>query len=467
MADLSLFIELSGWIIGVVGLALAVFEYQKRRAAENTLNQLRESSFTQTLRTAVYAAIPSLDVFSLPEIIKRLSSQHSAEYLEKVVIGDQTVLLEFWDKVGLDLGAQLGEKASRYAKNIPQGLGECSTFLFISQFSPLRARAHFRQIHDKHLQEDVARFYFALTNPSSDLDEILSRYKSCNEEEVVGLLAKLRGEELSSIVNLIQSDKWSKKVASRMKEVLQTRKVSYNSLTNKVIETNPIPRLYLLFKNEGAEPEQDEESAKMRPVQQLMHNLREKNEATLVTSTAPVYFLKDGDALSKVINNLPQTEDSNYIVFSAAVDPLSVNVKTSDRLDGHPAGIYENLLRFRDYREVYESIALRLGLSPNEIIETADLGFLIEPKSEDLAAQLSKATKQILGELSEFSGRRLKLLTDLRDLDDDDIGYLGNLMSKFCSLSQAEGRKYAERIAEQAKELYELMYAPLVSNPGA
>lgn len=458
MTDFSAIFNISGWSIGLVGFILAVYEFRKRRSAEETLDRLRESSFSQTLRNAVEAALPNFDAFKLSRLIPLLATKYAVDYLEKVTVGDQSALLDFWGEIGVDLGRNIAQTATHSAGAIPQGLSECSSFLFISQFSPGRARAFFRQVREDSLQQNIARYYYGLTSSPNTFDEILSRFRSCSDEEATGLLAKLRGDETGSFVRLLQSEKWSKRIAARMKEVLRNRKVSYNALANKVIETNPIPRLYLLFKNEGTEPEEEENESGMRPIQRVMRELRDKGEATLISSTAPIYFLKDGNALGKVMEGLPQ-EDSNYVVFSGAIDPLSMNVKTSDRLDGHPARIYENLLRFRDYKEIYESIALRLGLSPSEIIDTADLGFLLEPKTEELGAVLSKNSRRILDTLSEFTHRQVRLLTDLRNLDDDDVGFLGSTLAKICNLTQVEGRRCAERIASQSKELYDIMYS--------
>lgn len=120
-----------------------------------------------------------------------------------------------------------------------------------------------------------------------------------------------------------------------------------------------------------------------------------------------------------------------------------------------------NLQRFRDLRKIYETIILKLGLKPSEVIETADIGFLIEPKDDELSNSLRKYSNDILDELSKYSGKKFVILTDLRHMDEDDIGYLGSLISKKCGLQSSQGRDIAKQIFSEAKELYEAIYEPL------
>ena len=86
---------------------------------------------------------------------------------------------------------------------------------------------------------------------------------------------------------------------------------------------------------------------------------------------------------------------------------MAVRVETSDRLEGHPARLWENLLKFRNYKE---------------------------------------------------SKRNLSSLTDLRQLDEDDIGSFALLLSSSCGLTPSDSRGLAERIVVEAGELYRAIY---------
>ena len=120
-----------------------------------------------------------------------------------------------------------------------------------------------------------------------------------------------------------------------------------------------------------------------------------------------------------------------------------------------------NLQKFRDVKNIYETIILRLGLKPSDIIETADIGFLVESKTDKLSIDLRKNSNKILQELSDYSNKKFLTLTDLRNLDEDDIGYLGYLIAKNCNLRQSEGREISNQICNEAKELYKAVYEPI------
>jgi len=136
-------------------------------------------------------------------------------------------------------------------------------------------------------------------------------------------------------------------------------------------------------------------------------------------------------------------------------------VEHLDRLDGHPARLYLNLQKFRDLKKIYEAVILRLGIRPKEIIEKADLGFLIEPKSEKLSKALRQHSENIMKQLSDYGKRTFSMLTDLRAIDEDEKGFLGHLIAQECNMRESEGRELAQGIAAEARELHNAFYSPI------
>jgi hypothetical protein len=64
-------------------------------------------------------------------------------------------------------------------------------------------------------------------------------------------------------------------------------------------------------------------------------------------------------------------------------------------------------------------------------------------------------------QLGDYSKKAFSMLTDLRDLDDDEKGFLGHLVAQECNMRESEGRELAERIAAEAQELHNAFYSPI------
>jgi hypothetical protein len=458
--DLGFFLTISGWIFGVIALFIAVKEHFDKRNAERTLETTKKAGFEDNLRKAILNLVPSIPEFQVDVAARIAAKAHMIEYLRATSVDDPQETLDVWENVGITLGRQIAENARQSDASLPKGLAECISYMFISHYSKDRGRDFLisRSKRDDELGENIARYYSALGRQSENIRLMMERFRAGSRDQAVAILSTLRGEELQRVAELFESEKWNKRMVSRMREYLRTRQMSYTSVASKVIEANPIPRLFILFKNEGAEPESEEETTHMRVVQSKLYQLRQEGKAELISPLAPIYFIKEEAVVRQLMESLPEGDKNNFLIFSGAVDPLSVRIETSDRLVGHPARLWENLLKFRNYKEVYESMILKLGMRPSEIIETSDLGFLVEPKTDKMAELLSLHSREIISQLRIDSKRGLSSLTDLRQLDEDDVGSFALLLAKFCNLTPSDSRELAERIMEEARELYKAIY---------
>jgi hypothetical protein len=460
--DINLFLGISGWIFGVIALYLALKEHFEKTRIQRTLEDLKRSEFTDNLKKTASAILPNIPEFDIQAAIQQTAEKYLIDYLKSTTIGDAAPVLDVWEKAANDIGSILERNAKAANPSLPSGLAECTTFLLITHYSPSRGRAYLnaKTEANKVLEGNFARYYVALRNSPSNLNKLIDAVAACSDDEIAVSLAALKGEELRRVIELLDSQKWNRRMVERMREYLRVRQMSYNSLATKVLETSPLPKLFILFKNEGVEGS-EEEVGRGRVVQNTLHDLKKEGKVELISPLAPVYFIRDSQTVDYVLAKLPEGEANNYVVFTGALDPLAINIKTSDRLEGRPAMLYENLVKFRNQQEVYASILLKLGVKPSDIIEKADIGFLIEPKSEKLSKALRANSVDVMKKLSIFTSRNMEILTDFRDLDEDDIGYLGTLLAEIAQLSQTEGRKLAEQISKESKELYTALYEPL------
>lgn len=451
---------ISGWIIGIISLIYALYEHYDKKRIERTVEDQKKSGFLDNLRKTISVFLPNFPEFGVNDAINHVGKKYILDYLNATNTEDPNNLLNVWERVAIETGNSIQKKTQKNAPKTPNGLAEYVTFCFLSHYSKDRAKEYLNTISQKSVQDNFARYYFAFSRSPNNLTELLKDFGSCSSDQVNGILATLKGEELGRVVDLLATQKWNRRIIERVREYVRVREISYNSLINKMIETNPAPRLFLVFKNEGTDPESEDEDSSLRPVTKKLRELRSNEKAELISPMTSIYFLKDNSALEDLLKTLPEGVENNYVLFAGEVDPLTVNVRTSDRLDGHPAKLYMNLQKFRDLRNIYEAIILRLGLRPSEIIETADIGFLVEPKTDELSRNLRKHSKNILKELSKYSNKKFSTLTDLKNLDEDDIGYLGSLIAKNCGLKQSEGRDISKQIFVEAKELYKALYEP-------
>jgi hypothetical protein len=459
--DLSLFLALSGWIFGVISLYIAFVEHFKKNYAEQMLDKLKKAGFSDTLKRTIALIFPQMPELNFDSAIEVISQKYLVTYLRATSMEDPTALIDAWEQIGVQLGAMIQKQTQQHQQRVPDGLAQCISFMFLSHYSKNRGQEYFKNLsrQNEELSEKIARCYLALSKNPSTFPQLVDEYDKCSSNEVQGVIAMLTGEDYKRIAQLFASDKWSRRMMERLREFVRTRQMSYNSLASKVLQTNPLPKLFLIFKNEGSEPEsEEEETGKHRPVKAALVGLRNKGNADLIAPMTSVYFIRDESALIELMTMLPEGEENNYLVFASAVDPLSVQIKTSDRLDGQPAQLYERLVKFRDYKEFYESILFRLGIKPSEIIETADLSFLADLKDVQLSDNLRRHSKLIIDKLGEYRGKRVLVLTDLREFDEDDIGFFGSLLAENCLLSQSAGRDLAERIVDESRELHSAMY---------
>lgn len=422
----------------------------------------KKTAFIESLRKDLSVFLPNFPEFKIDETVKSVGSKYLVEYIESTNIGDPNNLLSIREKAAVELGSMIQNNVQKKYQSSASGLKEFVVFSFLSHYSKYRAQEYLNKISkQQNMGENFARYYFAIGEFPKNLEELLQNFKACSVERANNIIRTLKGEELERVIELLSSQKWNRRIIERIREYLRIREISYNSLVNKILETNPAPRLFILFKNEGTEPESNEEESGHRPVTTKLRELRFNENVDLISPMTSIYFVKDNSTIEELLNSLPSGIENNYVLFVGELDPLSVNVRTSDRLEGHPEKLYMNLQKFRDLKNVYESIILKLGVKPSEIIETADLSFLIEPKSESISDNLRKNSKDILKKLSKYSGRTYEVLSDLRNLDENDIGFLGSLITKYCKIQPSEARCISEQIFKEAKELHRSLYAEI------
>jgi hypothetical protein len=453
--------SITGWIIGVISLVYAIYEHHDKKKIAKIIEEQKKSGFLGSLKKTLSAFLPDFPEFGTGDAVNYVGEKYILDYLKATNTDDPNILLVVWERAALEIGNAI-QKQTQKKSQAPSGLAEYITFQFLSHYSKDRAREYLGSIsRNGSVEENFARYYFSFSRSPTDLTKLIKDFSTCSIEQINGILATLKGEELKRVVDLLASQKWNRRAVERIREYVRVREVSYNSLVNKVIETSPVPRLFLIFKNEGMDPEAEDEDSSLRPLTKKLRGLRNAEKAELISPMTSIYFMRDGSTMEELLKNLPGEVENNYVLFAGEIDPLSICVRTSDHLDGHPAKLYMNLQRFRDLKDIYETIFLRLGLKPSEIIETADIGFLVDPKTDELSRDLRKHSNTILEQLSQFSDKRFSTLTDLRNLDEDDVGYLGSLIAKSCGLRQSEGRDISKQIFNEAKELYEAIYQPL------
>jgi hypothetical protein len=455
-------IAISGWIIGVVSLIIAVYEYYEKKRIEKVVDEKKKSAFLENMKKTLSVFLPNFPVFGIDKTVKSVGGKYLLDYIDATNTEDPSNVLIVWEKAAVELGRTIQNYAQQKNSTIPDGLAEFIAFYFLSHYSKEISHDYLAKIAKQgNIGESFARYYFAISRSPRNLTNLIKDFNSCSSEQVQNILAALRGEEFKRVVELFANQKWNRRIIERLREYVGVREVSYNSLVNKILETSLAPRLFLVFKNEGVEPQLEEEDTSARPVTSKLRQLRSSEKAELISPMTSIYFLKDNSAMEELLKALPGGIENNYVLFAGEVDPLSVSVRTSDRLQGHPARLYMNLQKFRDLKDIYETIILKLGLKPSEIIETADIGFLIEPKSDKLSESLRKHSKSILKELSQYSKRTYSILTDLRNMDENDVGFLGHLIAQKCNLRQSEGRELAKQILGDSQELYDSIYRPL------
>lgn len=452
-----------GWGLTVVAGGIAIYEYLEKKKIHETLLKQKEVGFVENLSKGL-AMLPDVPEFDKSAAQKTLAEKYLVEYVGATNLDDPVALVNVWEKISSEVGEMIESNARRHYSTISPGLSECISFLFLSHYAKNRSQELVRGLltRAKSLEKNIARYYHALGQAPRSLEELLKLYSACSEAQVEGIVTVLRGEEYKRVSELFVSEKWQRRLNEQLREFVNKRQLSYNSLINGLLEANPIPKLFVLFKNEGAEGEQEEqEEGKLRLVSAKLKELRQQKKANMISPMASVHFLRDRATISNFLDSLPEDSDNNYVIFSGEIDPLTISIKTSDRLVGKPMKLYSNLQSFRDMKEIYEAIMIRLGIRPSEIIETADIGLLIEPKTEKLTDALRKHSASIIQDLREFSGKDLRLLTDLRILDENDTGKLGELMSNACHVSPSDGRKLAGQAVKEAQELYDALYAAL------
>lgn len=457
--DSNIFFGVTGFVFGAVGTFIAVEEYLKNGKLKKIIDGIKNEGFSQNIKKGL-DMLPSISDLELQNVAQQLSSKYLISYLNASNTGDQNNVLNLWEKVALDIGKIVDANIRRSNFSAPAGLSEYITFSFLSAYSRDRAQDYLMNVVGKNpiIETNFARYYLSARNSPRSIADILGKFETFSREEVEAILAGLKGQIPTKIAELFRSTKWNQRMVERLREFVNNRSLSYNSIVGKLLETNPMPKLYFIFKNEGSEPETEDAPANGKIVLAKLNEMRAKGEINAITNMASIYFGKDETAIKKFLESLPSGTENNYVVFVGEVDPLTMNVKTSDRLDGVPERMYLNLQNFRDFKNIYEGIIVRLGLKPSEIIETADLGFLLETKTAVLSDALRKHSESIKKELGESIGREIGILTDLRNLDEDEIGQFADILSRKCGLKPSSGREIALKVVKESKELYDSVY---------
>jgi hypothetical protein len=461
--DIAPLLDALGWAVSLVAGVLALYEYLKKKRIQQTLSRQKEVGFKENLSKGL-AMLPDVPEFERNSVQKTIANKYLLEYIRATSLDDPAALVSVWEKISSDIGKSIESNAKHHSSAIKAGLSECVSFLFLSHYAKNRAQELIRNLLTKNnpLERNIARYHYALTNTSRSLNEFLNFYSSCSEAQVEEIITVLRGEEYKCISQLLVSEKWQRRMNELLRDYVSKRQLSFNSLVNDLLEANPLPKLFVLFKNEGAGGEQEEqEEGKLRLVSAKLKELRQNKKADMISPMASVHFLKDRATINDFLDTLPEDSDNNYVIFTGEIDPLSISIKTSDRLVGKPMKLYSNLQNFRDMKDIYEAIMIRFGIRPIEIIEKADIGFLFEPKTEQLSDALRKNSVNMLKDLGMFSGKEIRFLTELRNLDENDVGYLGKLISDNCHVSPSEGKKIAGQAVSEAKELHDALYGAL------
>jgi hypothetical protein len=457
--DANIFFGATGFVFGVVGTFIAVEEYLKNGKLKKIIDGIKNEGFAQNIKKGL-DMLPNISDLELQEVAQQLSSKYLIPYLNASNTGDQNNVLNLWEKVALDVGKTVDSNIRRSNSSAPSGLSEYIAFSFLSAYSKDRAQDFLTNVVSRHpsTEANFARYYLSAKNNPRSIADILRKFETFSKEEVEAILTGLKGQIPTKIAELFRNAKWNQRMVERLREFVNNRNLSYNSIVGKLLETNPMPKLYFIFKNEGTEPETEDAPANGKIVLAKLNEMRSKGEINAITNMASIYFGKDETAIRRFLESLPSGTENNYVVFVGEVDPLTMNVKTSDKLDGVPERMYLNLQNFRDFKDIYEGIIVKLGLKPSEIIETADLGFLLEIKTTALSDALRKHSESIKKELGDNIGRAIEALTDLKNLDEDEIGQFADILSKKCNLKPSNGREIALKIVKESKELYDSVY---------
>ena len=458
--DYGLFVTAFGYLIGVIAAIIAIFEWTAKRDAEKRLRIEKEDGFISVLTHMLLLEIPQLPEFGIRGSVQFVAYRHLKSFLKVTDVQDNNYNRQFWDKVSSELAERIESNAKRHSP-LDNGLAECITYLFLFHQSRERAYSYLNRITEKDsvLAGNVAKYYFAFKKDPKSLADILRSYASCGDTEAKDILTSLNGEQVKKILGLLSSQKWNEKVARRLQAVMNEKEVSYHSIASKLIEIAPSKRQYLVFKNEGSGPQVDDPTLQQTgAIRQRLQDFRGEGKADLIAGMAPVYFFKDKSARDEFLAGLPKRENDNYVVFSAELDPYTFDLKYSDAIKGKPAQLFSRLASFLQVKASFDVLSLNLGIKPVSIIEGAGLDFLLIAKNSKLSECLRSNSENILKKLNEQSNKQFSILTDLRQMDDNDVGYAGTLISDACGLKQSRAKEIAEEIRTEAKTLYESLY---------
>lgn len=454
-------------ILAVTGWGLAVFqtvmwysERRKKRQLETAVKNEKDTALLENIRKGLLA-LPDLPSMKSEALLTKLPEKYTGLYIQATSINDQERVLDIWESIGKEIGQNIENEIRRNHPSLPSGLAQAVTFLFISHYSVPRSHEYLKlsTFGNPQLETNVARFYHAFSTAPKSLESMLSDFEVCTAEQQSAAIASMRGELLEKVTQLFVSEKWQKRITERLREFVREREMSIDSVINSVIETTPTPQLFLVFKNEGKEDEPEgSESRSGRVLTRRLSELCNEGKAELISYISPIYFIRDPEVISNLTSNLPSGEENNFVVFSARLDPLTMRVRTSDIFHGRPAELYRNLQRFSDTRQLYEALITRIGIRPSDLIETADIGFLLEPKTPAMSNSLRSYSTQILADLRTGTNKNIANLTDLGSLDPNETRYFGSLIADKCKFAQSVGKDIAEKIVSDARLLHESVY---------
>ncbi len=460
--DIGAGIGIAGSVASIVSFAFYLKERREKKRLKDTIDGIKNDNFVQNIRKGLegLSMLQSANVLKPQDIATQLSSKYLIPYLNATNTNDQNNILNLLEQIAYDVGRIVDSSARRINPSVPSGLSEYATYSFLSEYSVDRAKKFLTNVIAKNpsVEHNFVRYYLSARSNPKNIEDILGKFATFSKEEIESALIEIKGEVQEKLIKLFNDDKWKTRVIGRLREFVDKRDMSYNSIAGKLLETNPVPKLYFIFKNEGNGPDPEDGQANGKIVYTKLTEMKNKGEISAITNMASIYFGRDADAIKRFLESLPEGTENNYVVFVGEVDPLTMNVKNSDKLEGKPELMFMNLLKFRELKNIYEGIIVKLGLRPSEFIETADVGFLYETKNTKIIEALRAHSESIKKELSEHIGRTIAILTDLRHLDEDDVGQLGRIISEKCDLQPSTGRDIAEEIVGEAKELHNAIY---------
>jgi hypothetical protein len=460
--NLGLGIGIAGSVASIVSLVFYFKERREKGQLKVIIDGIKNDSFVQNITKGLegLAIVHQISGLNPQDLATQLSSKYLISYLNATNTNDQSNILDLWEKIAYDIGRMIDTIAKQNNTSVPSGLAEYITYSFLSEYSTDRAKKYLISVVVKNsdTEQNFVRYYLSARSNPKSISDIISKFDTFSKEEIESVLVELKGQVRERMIKLFSDDKWNRRVIDRLRDFVDKRNMSYNSIVGKLLETNPVPKLYFIFKNEGKDPDPEDGQANGKIVYTKLTEMKNRGEISAVTNMASIYFGRDADAIKKFLESLPSGVENNYVVFIGEVDPLTMNVKNSDRLDGKPELLYMNLQKFRELKNIYEGIIVKLGLRPSEFIETADIGFLFETKNTKITEALRTHSDSIKKELSERIGRTIAVLTELRHLDEDDIGQFGSIISKKCGLPPSTGRDIATKMVDESKELHNSIY---------